>query len=102
MTFPVEGAVLDGFGHVFGGNFRHAVQVGDGSGDFQDTVVRPRAEPHLVDRQRHDLLRRVVQPAILLQLLGTHPGIEKDPGVFKPAQLHLPDRKIRDPGRTKL
>ena len=67
MAFPVEGAVLDGFSDVFGGNFRQAVQVGDGAGDFQNPVMGPRAEPHLVDRQRHDLLRRVIQRAILLE-----------------------------------
>ena len=60
MIFPVEGAVLDGLGNMFGGDFRHAVQVGDGAGDFENPVMRPRAEPHLVDRQRHDPLRCVV------------------------------------------
>ncbi len=31
---PVEGAILDGFGDVFGGEGFHAVQIGDGAGDF--------------------------------------------------------------------
>jgi hypothetical protein len=53
--FSIEGAVLDGFGDVFGGEGFHAVQIGDGAGDFEDAVVRPRAQPHLVYGQRHDL-----------------------------------------------
>jgi len=36
---PVQGAVLDGLGHVGCGEGGFAVQVGDGAGDFQDAGV---------------------------------------------------------------
>ncbi len=36
---PIQGAVLDGFGDVFGLKGDLALQIGDGSGDFEDAVV---------------------------------------------------------------
>ena len=77
MISPVEGTVLDGFGDVLGREGFRTVEIGNGARDFQDTVMRPRAESHFVDGQRHDLPGCVVQLTILPELLGTHPGIGK-------------------------
>src|SRR6266852_2074292 len=41
---PVQGAVLDGFGNMIGGELFGASQVGDGAGDFQDPVVSAGAQ----------------------------------------------------------
>src|SRR5690242_1708527 len=44
---PVEGAILDGFSNVFGSDLRGAFEIGDGAGDFQNTVMGAGAEPLL-------------------------------------------------------
>ena len=46
---PVEAAVLDGFGDVFGGNSSGAGEVGDGAGDLEDAVVGAGAEAQAAD-----------------------------------------------------
>jgi hypothetical protein len=40
----IEGAVLDGFADVFGGDGVGGGEVGDGAGDFQDAVVSAGAQ----------------------------------------------------------
>src|SRR5690348_415772 len=45
----VAGAVLDGFGEVFGFDGGGAVDVGDGAGDFQDAIVGAGAQALLRD-----------------------------------------------------
>ena len=38
-VIPAQGAVLDGFGEVLGGDGVLAGQVGDGAGDLEDAVM---------------------------------------------------------------
>jgi hypothetical protein len=45
----VEAAVLDGLGEVRGGDAPGVVEVRDGAGDLQHSVVSPGAEPHAAD-----------------------------------------------------
>lgn len=36
---PIQGTVLNGFGHVVGEDFWRIIQIGHGPGHFEDTVV---------------------------------------------------------------
>ena len=36
---PIEAAILNRLGHVRTGDARHAGDIGNGAGDFQDTVI---------------------------------------------------------------
>src|SRR5258708_39895798 len=45
-VISVQAAILHRFGQVLGRNVWRFVQVGDGAGDFQDTVMRARRETH--------------------------------------------------------
>ena len=48
--FAVEAAVLDRFGHMRRANSVLPLQVGDGAGYLEQTVVSARRQPQLLDR----------------------------------------------------
>ena len=52
----VEGAVLNGFGDMFGFDLRGRFDIGDSAGDFQDPVVSAGAESLL----RHSALQQAL------------------------------------------
>ena len=44
----IQGAVLDGFANVVGGYGFAACEVGDGAGNFQDTIIGSRAKVEIL------------------------------------------------------
>jgi len=63
-VFPVEGAVLDGFGDVGGGEAFNARKVGDGAGHFEDAVVRAGTQAQFVDGEAENFFRGGVDGAM--------------------------------------
>ena len=86
----VEGAVLDGFAEVGGGDAGLAGEVGDGARDLQDAVVGAGGEAELVDGCVEELLRRVVEAAVLLHVLRSHVSVEEEGLVGEPFELIMP------------
>jgi hypothetical protein len=68
----VEGAILDGFGDVRGGNILHTVHVGDSARHFQDAVVGARGKA----QARHGALKQTLavrrDVAVLANLPRAH------------------------------
>ena len=46
----VQAPILHGFSEVFGGDGFRIVEIGDGAGGFQDTVMRAGAQAHAAHR----------------------------------------------------
>ena len=47
---PIEGAVLDGFGEVGGLNIHLRFEIGNGSGNLEDSCVSSGAQSKLINR----------------------------------------------------
>src|SRR5690606_4490828 len=48
--FPIERAILDGFGKVLGSDRIGLVKIRNGSGDFQDAVIGPGGQTKAIHR----------------------------------------------------
>ena len=68
----VEGAVLDGFGEVGGGDVGAGVEVGDGARELQDAVVGARGEMQLVDGGAQQRLHGIGERAELADVARAH------------------------------
>src|SRR5262245_8704392 len=68
----IQGAVLDGFADMVGLDVFGTGEVGDGSRDFQNPVIRPGAEVELGHGHLHHALGGFVEVAVALELLVGH------------------------------
>lgn len=48
--FPIERAILDGFGKVLGSDRIGLVKIRNGSGDFQDAIIGPGGQAKAIHR----------------------------------------------------
>jgi hypothetical protein len=83
----IEGAVLDGFADVLGGDGVGSVEIGDRARDLEDTVVGAGAEVQFGHRNADELLRFVAEFAVLLDLARSHAGVAVHLGVGVEAEL---------------
>ena len=67
-----------------------AVQIGDGAGDPQDTVIAAGGETHTVESTLHQLLARLVKGTILVQRFSAQAGVAGDAGIHQAVGLALP------------
>ena len=74
----VEGAIVDGFGEVFGGDGRGGGKVGDGAGDLEDAVVAAGGEALAGHRPFEQGFAGGIERAELADLAGRHCGIGED------------------------
>ena len=79
--------VLQSLGQVGGPDIPAAVQIGDGAGHPEDTVVAPGGEAHAVESPLHQPLAGLVQNAEPVQALPGELGVAGYPGVLLPHNL---------------
>ena len=74
----IEGAVLDGFADVLGGDFFGAGEVGDGTRDLEDAVVGARAEVELAQRHAQEAFAVGIERDERFQVLRAHLRVAAD------------------------
>src|SRR5579871_4399214 len=74
-VIPVEAPILHSFSNVLG-RYRFGVaEIGDGTGDFQNTVVRARGEAHAIDGHFQGALAGFVEGALFADQTRRHARI---------------------------
>lgn len=81
----VEAAVLDGLGEVFGEDAGGVIEIGDGAGDFEETIVGAGAEAHFLHRQLERPLPGVIEGAEGANLAGREIGVVEATGLLEGA-----------------
>lgn len=76
---PVERAVLDGFGDMFGAYVVGAGEVGDRPPHLQDAVVRPGGESDFRDRHFEQFVSLTADPTELPDVARLHVRICEQP-----------------------
>lgn len=80
---------MDGFEEVVGCYFSVSGEVGQGAGDFQDSIVRPRGEVHLVHGIFEQVAAVVVEGGMRFHDAGRHGGVAADVWFTgEPGRLH--------------
>ena len=78
-TSSIQAAVLDGLGNVGRENRVALGEIGDGSRNLQDAVVRPRRKPQLVHRKLDQSFGVGINRAVFLQKLRLQMSVTVDP-----------------------
>ena len=85
----IEIAVLDGLGHDRGADGVLAVQIRDGAGNLEDTIVGPGRESEFFHRGLQEGLGGFIQDAVFPQFLRAHLGVGENPVLTKTRQLSI-------------
>ena len=75
---PIHGAEVDGFEWVVGGDLVVVGEVGEGAGDFEDSIVGPGGEVHLVHGVFEQVAAVVVEGGVGFHDAGRHGGVAAD------------------------
>src|SRR6266581_7492481 len=89
---PIEAAILNRLAHMLRLQVRHAVEVGDGAGDLEDSVIGPRGQGEPRDRRAEQGVGAVRHAAEGADVARRHVGVGVD---AYPAREPLP---LRRPG----
>ena len=79
---PIQGAEVDGFEEVVGGNTVMPGEVGEGAGDFEDSIMRTGGEVHVVHGIFEQVAAVVVEVGVGFHDAGRHGGVAPDVGFF--------------------
>ncbi len=74
--FPIQAAVVDGFGKVADLDVVRAFQVGDGAGHAQDAVVSAGGQAQVFHGRLEQTLAFLIQSAMTAELFAGHAAIE--------------------------
>ncbi len=97
----IEETVLDGLTHEMGTQVAGPLQIGNGPGDFEHTIVCPRRKRQARHRLSKNPGGRVVQRAPTPDLSGSHVAVRPHPG-RKTEPLMLALTSSRDTGSNDL
>lgn len=88
-VFPVQTPVLHGFGNMIDFQQWTAVQVRDGAGHFQQSVIGTGRKPHAFKSSLEQSAGVIGQGTEFPQLSCRDPGVAGDAGTCKPLLLYL-------------
>jgi len=76
---------LDWLGDMFGADRGRLAEIGDGAGDFQDSIVRAGGEAHAADGHFESALAGIVEGADFADGAGGHPGVVESASLLQGA-----------------
>jgi len=86
---PIKITILNRFGDVLSSDIGLAGQIGNGAGDFQNTVVGPGRKPQGVDGGLEQSAGVRIDEAMAFDVAAAHLRIAMDQGAGKPLGLDL-------------
>jgi hypothetical protein len=70
---------------MFGADRGRFAEIGDGAGDFQDSIVRAGGKAHAVDGHFESALAGIVEGADFADGAGGHPGVVESASLLQAA-----------------
>lgn len=89
-VIPIQTAILDRLGEVFGGHRLRPAQIGDSARHFEDAIMCPRRKSHPPHGHLEGSLARVIQPADFAQNVGWHMRVVESAALLNQSRLQDP------------